>query len=282
MDALRRRENELTELRTVEPLLREHDRALAELQQVADFPDLPESAREERLAAEQALRRAQQELQTAELELEHCAQSLNGLVIEPLLLEHEDLIVRLAMGIDAVGRSRIEAQQQHAEINRIEGDLKINLMRIAPSCDLQEILSAVPSDADRISLNAHLLEVSRLTERLGISRERVVELEQTLSADAAEVGSLPDPIAQQFLLTALRGAQALGDIKRQKSDFDTQITVAERRLAQAISDLAVESIHTLRLAHPLLEAEIDRTRQELTEVDKEIHRHRDADAEAAE
>ncbi len=54
IEALRRRENELTELRTVEPLLRQHDRALAELQALAEVPDLPEGGREERLAAEQA------------------------------------------------------------------------------------------------------------------------------------------------------------------------------------------------------------------------------------
>ena len=70
LNNLRRRENELTELRTVEPLFREHDRALGELQRLADLPDLPEGSREERLAAEQTLRRAQQDLQSAELELE--------------------------------------------------------------------------------------------------------------------------------------------------------------------------------------------------------------------
>lgn len=83
LETLRRRENELTELRTVEPLLREHDRALSELQELIEVPDLPESVREERLAAEQALRHAQQDLQEAEIELGRCAESLNGLVIEP-------------------------------------------------------------------------------------------------------------------------------------------------------------------------------------------------------
>ena len=62
IEVLRRRENELTELRTVEPLLRQHDRALAELQALAEVPDLPERAREERLGAEQGQRRAQQEI----------------------------------------------------------------------------------------------------------------------------------------------------------------------------------------------------------------------------
>ena len=65
IEALRRRENELTELRTVEPLLRHHDRALEEVRALAEVPDLPERAREERLAAEQAQRRAQQEFQDA-------------------------------------------------------------------------------------------------------------------------------------------------------------------------------------------------------------------------
>lgn len=277
LDALRRRENELTELRTVEPLFREHDRALTELQRFADFPDLPEGAREERLAAEQTLRRAQQDLQSAELELERCAQSLDALVIEPLLLEHAEFIERLAAGIDAAGRSRVEAQQQQAVIDRVEGELKINVARIAPGRDLQEVLSAVPSDADRIALEDHLSELSRIGERLEMSRERAAELEQALSADAEEAPTLPDPVAQQSLVTALHRAQAMGDIKRQKGDSDRQIAEVDRQLAQAMSDLAVESMQALRGAHPLLEAEINRTRQELTEVDEAIRKHRDDD-----
>jgi exonuclease SbcC len=63
LETLRRRENELTELRTVEPLLREHDRLEAALQSYAAVPDLSEQQREERLAAEQALQRAQVDLQ---------------------------------------------------------------------------------------------------------------------------------------------------------------------------------------------------------------------------
>ena len=278
LEDLRRRENELTELRTVEPLLRELDRTLAELQELADVPDLPESAREERLAAEQGLRRAQQDVRDAELELERCAASLQALVIEPLLLEHADVIERLAAGVEAAARSRVEARQQQAVIDRVEAELAANAARIAPGRDLEVILGAVPSEADRVGLEAHLSALSRLGERLEMNRQRAAELEQSLKAGAEEAPALPDPGALHSLVTALRSAQALGDVGRQRADFDRQIADVDRQLGQILADLGAESAPALRAAHPLLDAEINRTRQELADLDAAMRKRRDEDA----
>lgn len=281
LQGLRRRENELTELRTVEPLLREHDRALAELQTLAGVPDIPESAREQRLAAEQALRRAQQDLQDAERELARCGEALDGLVIEPLLLEHAEAIERLAGGLDAAARSRVEAQQQQASIERLEDELKLKAERIAPGRALGDILGAIPSDADRVALESRLSETDRLGERLDFNRQRAADLEQAGNADAEEAPALPDPVALQSLVTALRRAQALGDVGRQKADLDRQGAAVESQLTQLLSDLGAESAQALRGAHPLLEAEIGRTRRALAEVDEAMRQRRDEDAKLA-
>jgi uncharacterized protein YhaN len=271
VDTLRRRENELTELRTVEPLLREHDRALAELQTLIEVPDLHENAREERLVAEQTLRRAQQDLQDAELELARCAESLDGLVIEPLLLEHAEAIERLAAGIEAAARSRIEAQQHQSVITQLDSDLIVAAARVAPGQTVGEILNAVPSSADRVALEGHLLQMSRLGERLDLNRQRAEDLDQALKLGAEEAPDLPDPVARQSLVAALRRAQALGDVARQTADLDRQIHELVGQLAQALSDLGTESVQALSSAQPLLDAQIILARQELADVNEVLH-----------
>ena len=277
IEALRRRENELTELRTVEPLLRQHDRALAELQALAEVPDLPEGAREERLAAEQAQRRAQQDLKDAELELNRCTQALADLVIEAPLLEHAEMIERLAAGVEAASRSRIEAQQQQAIVERIDADLTARAARIAPGRDIREVLNAAPSEADRVALNDHLQAISRLNERLAVNRQRALELDEALNADAEEAPALPDPAVRQTLAEALRRAQALGDVGRRRGELDRQIGELEGRLIQSLSDMGAESEQALRRAQPLLEAQIAQARQELAEIDEAMRDARDED-----
>ncbi len=268
IELLRRRENELTELRTVEPLLRQHDRALADLQALAEVPDLPEGAREERLAAEQAQRRAQQDLTDAELELKRCAQALAVLVIEAPLLLHAEAIERLAAGVEAASRSRIEAQQQQAIVERIDADLIARAARIAPGRDMREVLNAAPSEADRVALNDHLQAIGRLNERLAGNRQRALELDEALNADAEEAPALPDPAIRQSLAEVLRRAQALGDVGRRRGEFDRQIGELEGRLIQSLSDMGAESEQALRRAQPLMEAHIAQARQELGEIEE--------------
>ena len=86
LERLRRRENDLTELRTVEPLLRAHDAAAALLASFAGIPDLAERAREERLAALQELDHAERNLREAQVEAERCAHALDSLMLDPLVL----------------------------------------------------------------------------------------------------------------------------------------------------------------------------------------------------
>ncbi len=277
IEALRRRESELTELRTVEPLLREHDRALAELQALAEVPELSERAREERLAAEQAKGRAEQDLKDAELELNRCAQALTSLVIEASLLEHAEAIERLVTGVEAASRSRIEARQQQANIERIDADLTAMAARIAAGREIREFLIAVPSEADRVALNDHLETINRLGERLAGNRQRALELDDALNADTDEAPALPDPAVRQSLADALRQAQALGDVGRRRGDLYRQIGELERRLTQALSDMGADSEQALRSAQPLLEAQIAQLRQELAEVDEAMREVRNED-----
>lgn len=275
LETLRRRENELTELRTVEPLLREHDAALTLFASFVATPDLAEQAREERLAALQALDHARRNVREAGGESERCTLALQALVLEPLLLEHADAIERLVAGTAAAARHRIEVQQQHAAITKLDTDLALAVARLAPGRDLRELLQSVPSAADRIALDDHLAQVSRLGDRLDHYRQRAEALDQALKSDQLESPPLADPGLRQQLTSAIRAAQSLGDVARHNTDLDRQLRELDRSLEQVLSDVGIASDQALRRAHPLLDAQIAQTRQELSDLDEQVRKLRD-------
>jgi len=269
LETHRRRENELTELRTVEPLLREHDRLLAELQDYADIPYLPENAREERLSAEQDLYRIRLEIQDASHELGQCAEKLAILAIEPALLDHGEAIERLAAGVESVARSRLEIRQQQVAIEKMQGDIAAASARIGLAS--KELEPVLPSAGERVSLDRHLQELGKLAERLDGYRQRAEKVELALRQHFEETPVLPDRPGYAALALALRHAQGLGDVARKKSELSRQLRSLESQMAQSLSDLGIASVDALRGISPLLDNEIADTRQRLADIDKAIH-----------
>ena len=270
LETLRRREHELTELRTVEPLLRESAAASTLLVSLAGVPDLPEQAREERLAALQALEHAQRNLREAESEKERCIVALKDLVLEPLLIEHAGAIERVVTAAAAVGGVRTEVQQGHAVITRLESDLALSVARLAPGREVRQVLEAVPAAADRLALDEHLAQVSRLSDRLEQYRERAAVLDAAVHTDREVIAPPGDPAARQRLTSALRGAQSLGDVVRRQSEGERQLRELESMLEQALADVGLASDRALRATQPLLDAQIAETRKELADVDAAI------------
>jgi uncharacterized protein YhaN len=275
LEAARRRENELTELRTVAPLLRVHDLAVTELQGLADAPDLPEKARESRLAAEQALQRAKADVHDAERELNHCAETLDSLLIEAPLLAHAEAIERLANSVEAMARSRIEAQQHQAAIDQIGEELAATVARCAPGKKVEDVLGAMPSEADRATLNEHLSEITRLKDRVEDYRSRADALDDLDGLEAQDAVQLPDAETRQALVTALRHAQGLGNTSQQSADLERNIRELADKSAQALADLDIDSADVLRRSRPLLESQIGSARKAVADIDEAIRKLRD-------
>ncbi|MDH5666830.1 MAG: AAA family ATPase [Nitrospira sp.] len=269
LELLRRRENDLTELRTVEPSLREHDRLATELQSLADTPNLAEHARQERLTAQQSLTRAQQDLREAEQELERCSSALAALALEPLVLQHADTIERWLSQVAAVSRHHIEVQQQAVVIEQRASALEVLIERIAPGIGLSEVLRAIPSDADRKMLDTHVAEVARLGERLQSNKQQAESIEEALRQEADTAPVSVDPVARQALSHTIRHAQSLGDVGRRKTDLDRQVRDRESLFAVSLADLSTDSEQVLRASHPILDAQITLTKQELLEVQEQ-------------
>jgi len=272
LETQRRRENDLTQLRAVEPLLREHDRTQAALLALEEIPELAECAREDRLAALQALRRAQADTQDAARELARCAEALGAIVVETRLLEHADAIERLSASAQMVERSRIEVRQGQAVIDRIEDDMAAAAARIAPERSIRELLDAAPSAADRVALEGKLAAIDRLGERLDAYRHRADELDQAETNNMSGMPTLPDPVARQMLVAALRAAQELGDISQRIAEADLVIGGLDAQLTQAMSDLGGRSIDALRELRPLLVAQMVSARKAFSDIDEAVRR----------
>lgn len=270
LETLRRQEHELTELRTVEPLLREHAAVSALLASLTGVPDLSEQAREERLAAVQALDHAQRSLREAEAEEERCALALKALVVEPLLIEHAGAIERLATSVAAAAGHRTEVQQSTAVITALETDLALSAARLAPGHALRQLLEAVPAAADRLVLDDHLAQVSRLSDRLEDYRQHAGRLDEAMQADRVVSAPMDDPAARLRLTSALRQAQSLGDVVRRYGELERQLRELEPALEQALSDVGLPSDRALRSTQPLLDAQIAQTRKDLADLDEQM------------
>lgn len=278
LETLRRRENEFAELRTVEPLLREHDRAAVELESLSDIPALPDNAREERLAAEQAFRRAGEDFEGAELELGRGGEALGRLIIEQPLIDHAEAIERLAASAEGAGRSRIDVEQQQAVIERLHAEVASIAARVAPGKDIDQMLASVPSAADRVEIEGHLREINRFEERLDVYRVRAQELEQASRPVSDGKSSLPDPATRRALVGIVRQAQTLGDVGQQLDQLQRDMRGLEGRLSLGLSDLGIASVEALRKVQPLLDAQILAVRHELNAIDEAVRAAKDEDS----
>lgn len=267
----RRRDSELTELRAVQPLLKQYDATLATLDELAAVPLLSFDARNTRLIAEQALQGAQKNLALADAVLVKCAQENAQLVVEPALLEHATAIERLITERDAASRSRVELRQIQAEVDTDQLKLAAIARKIAADRPVADVLAAVPSATDRVMLDEHLAQCRSLQERLNIRRERVSAIQQKLQQHAADSGSLVDLALRQAVEEAVRRAQTMGDFAERHDKLQCEIDGYALRLQQALTDLGFSSAQQLQNSRPLLAAEVTAAEQEINRFEAEIN-----------
>ncbi len=278
LETLRRQDQELTELRTVEPLLREYDRWTAELASLADTPDLPADAQKQREAAEQALSNAAQQWRELDSELQDYAATLAGLHSEPQILEYAAAIERLVAGVEPAAQAHIEVRRLAPRVNTLAQSLQELATRIAPERSPDELQAALPSAAERAGLDEHLEQVWRLDERLAHDQYQLSELEHPLAETAGDPGTAPDATALHTVLNALQQALGLGDVRRQQREWQQQIRQWQTRLDQALVEFKPLSLDQVRSARPLLTADIDQARQTLNTLEAEQRRNREEDA----
>ena len=274
LEAQRRRDLELAELRTVQPLLREHDRLLEALETLRNVPDLPAEARDRRLRAEQERAHARAAAVRAGEKRAHCGEALEALRIETGVLKHAVAIERLHAALEPTTRARFEGARAEARRAQVWRELSWECARIAPGRTVEEVVAALPSAADGADLEQKLRDIGVLRERLEGYRSRRQALDREARGERGpEIPRPPAAVCRQ-LSAARQQAQALGDSDRRLAEDDQTIADWSARLQQGLADLPVASLAVLRQARPLSEPQIQAARQAYREWEEEGERWR--------
>ncbi len=272
---LRRRENELTELRAVQPLLKQYDDALAALNDLAGAPLLPADARENRLAAEQSLQTARRTISQTDAELVEYAQEKAQLMIEPALLKHVATIERLIRDRDATSYTHVELRKTQAEADSGRLALTAITTGIAGDHAVDDVLAAIPSMADRVVLNEHLAQCNDMEVRLSSRRERVMDIQKKLQQQPENNRPMTDGVSQRAIEEALHTARAMGDFTKRHEKLQGEIEDHARRVRQGLTNLGLSTVEQLQGSQLLLAAEIISAEKEFERLENELNNLRE-------
>ncbi|MDR7375847.1 uncharacterized protein YhaN [Rhodoferax ferrireducens] len=246
----------LTELRAVLPLLQQHAQVDSALEAQNTIKLLALDAREQRLAAQHSMHSAHSQWDTAQAEIDQCAQAQSGLRLEPALLAHAPAIERLLRDCAAVRQQRSERLQTQAQVEQGAAALAAMAQRIAPQQDLATVLAAVPGTADRVALDDLLDNLARQTQALAQQQARLAQIDAQLADTTdGEVHSVAPPL-QAAVDAAVQQAQALGDTPKRLAEAQRGLDAVAPRLHQALAGLRLPDTAALYAVRPLLLAEI--------------------------
>lgn len=257
----RQRMAQLTELRAVEPLLRDWDAAALDWQQVQGYVALPPDAREQRLAAQEQAQHAQAALQMADAALQQCQQDLQNLQPEPLLLAHSAAIERLHSDAAQVRRTRGELVRLQASTAPQAEQLRAQAQRLGIPASTASSLSAVsaqlPSGDEHRAAEQALQEWQDAQHSLRSAEARYSELLQRQQHLQQQAQSLVPLSRQDALSLALQQARALGDVQQRQAVLLSASAADQRKLQQILQDLGLADAQQLQQACPLASATID-------------------------
>ena len=272
--AQRRRHGELTELRAVEPLLRQLDQAAAEWERVGGQVALTLDARELRLAALQKQTQAEEALAEVEAALLQCQSEVSVLTIEPLLVSNAPAIERVAADMAVARRERDKRVRLEAATESEARQLTLQAQRFMGAAgqfdDLDAFYAKTPSSAGQAQIERVLGEQQRLKQdllhartQLGTARAKLVQLQR-------DVPQAPAPQLREALSLALAEAQALGDAQKRLADVQGVQAIERGKRGQVLKDLGLESVEELASSRWLAPSDIDAHERKRGEFEKQI------------
>ena len=257
----RARVAQLSELRAVEPLLRDLDAAANDWQQVQTCIALASDARERRLAAQDEAKHAQNALSEADAALQQCQQDLQGLQPEPLLLAHSAAIERLQTDAVQVRRTHGDLARLQAGTQAEAEQLRAQAERLrlpGSAADSLHALSAQLPSADEHSAAEQALQQLQDAERdLSNATARQSELAQRQQQLQQQAQQAVPAALQQALSRALQRAQSLGDAEQRCDALLRASAVDQRKLQRTLKDMGLAAADGLPLAGCLAGATID-------------------------
>lgn len=257
----RQRVAQLTELRAVEPLLRELDAATLAWQQAQACIALAPDARERRLAAQEQATHAQEALHEAGVALQQCLQDFQGLQPEPLLLAHSAAIERLQTDAAQVRRTRDERARlqaiTHTEAEQLRAQAERWGVPASAGRSLHALSVHMPSADEHSAAEQALQQVQDARHSLQTAvaqQEALVARQQQLQQQAQAMVSAPQ---QQALSLALQRALSLGDAELRRDVLQRAADAEQRKLQRTLKDMGLPSAQGLSAGGRLASARVD-------------------------
>lgn len=274
----RRRQNEVTELRAVAPLIRELDRLEAEWATVEADVQLPHDARERRLAAQQQQAQARRDLADSLARKAQCQQALSGLVVEPDLLREGASVERLQANLAQVRRDRDRLARLRATVEEGAQGLLGQMRRLLPeslhTLSIDDGVAHMPSQADQTAWRAaasESLDQARdlvgARQQLETARRKLTQLNDQWRAQSLEV---PDAVLQATLSERLQRAQALGDVSQRIASLEQAHRTAQRQLERDLEALGLSTVAQLATVRGLSLVDIDAHERAHAELRQEL------------
>jgi len=274
----RRRQNEVTELRAVAPLIRELDRLEAEWATVEADVQLPHDARERRLAAQQQQAQARRDLADSLAREAQCQQALSGLVVEPALLREGAAVERLQANLAQARRDRDRLARLRATVEEGAHGLWGQMRRLLPeslhTLSIDDGVAHMPSQADQTAWRAaasESLDQARdlvgARQQLETARRKLTQLNDQWRAQSLEV---PDAVLQATLSERLQRAQALGDVSQRIASLEQAHRTAQRQLERDLEALGLSTVAQLATVRGLSLVDIDAHERAHAELRQEL------------
>jgi uncharacterized protein YhaN len=270
----RRRQAELTELRVVEPLLRQLDQARNEWSDVQGFVDLPVDARERRLAILQKQLQANSVLLEVDEVLAQCQEEARSIQVDTSLLTHATAIDRLSTAVSAVRQGSDTRVRLVASTEAQGQKLLLQAARmtesVRPIKSLDELFRQLMSAADQTELEVRITQFQAQTLALQHAQTQLRASSNKLELLQREAPEAPDALLQQALSLALKQAQSLGDAEKRLTDWIASCKTEQRKLDRNLADLSFTCVEQLTASRGLAASDIDTYERECTEWGKRL------------
>lgn len=270
----RRRQAELTELRVVEPLLRQLDQASNQWLEVQNSVVLPVDARERRLAVLQKQSQANTVLLEVDEVLAQCQKVDQSLHVEALLLTHATAIDRLTTDLSAVRQGTDTRVRLVASTEAQAQKLLLQAARmtepVRPIKSLDELFRQLLSAAGQTELEGRIAQFQAQTLALQHAQDQLRASSNKLELLKRETLEAPDALLHQALSLALKQAQSFGDAEKRLAELQGSSTTARRKLERNLAELGFTSAEQLKVTRSLSVSEIDAFEREHTELSKRL------------
>lgn len=257
----RRRQNEVTELRAVAPLIRELDRLETEWATVEADVQLPPDARERRLAAQQQQAQARRDLADSLERDAQCQQALSALVVEPVLLREGAAVERLQANLAQVRRDRDRLARLRATVEEGAQGLLGQMRRLLPeslhTLSVDDGVAHMPSQADQTAWRAATSESLDQARDLIGARQQLDAARRKLALLNEQSLEVPDAVLQAALSERLQRAQALGDVSHRITTLEQAHRTAQRQLDRDLETLGLSTVAKLAAVRGLGLVDID-------------------------